>query len=139
MLSPCFSNMKPEKFKSLPSSTNAVESHNRFCKGDHPETLKLAMLSTYKEDMAKTLEVMARQQGLSTTYERLSPTATGHRSKQQSAARRKRRRIIDEDDADGPPDTKKKFQGETPKKSRGRRPRSSQLKELTNFKSHSSK
>ena len=97
------------------------------------------MLSTYKEDMAKTLEVIARQQGLSTTYERLSPTATGQRSKQQSAARRKRRRIVDEDDADGPPDTKKKFLGETPKKSSNRCPRSSKLKELTNFQSHSSK
>ena len=99
-------------------------------------TLKL---STYKDDMAKTLEVMARQQGLSTTYDKLSPTVTGHKSKQQSAARRKRIRIVDEDDTDGPPDTKKKFQGETPKKSRDKRPRSSQLKELTNFKSHSSK
>ena len=116
-----------------------MESHNRFCKGDHPEALKFAMLSTYKENMANTLEVMARQQGLSMTYERLLPTASGHRSKQQSAARRKRRRIVDEDDADGPPDTKKKFQGETPKKSRDRRPQSSQLKELTNFKSRSSK
>lgn len=108
--------MKPEDFNSLPNSTNAVESHNRFCKGDHPETLKLAMLSTYKEDMAKTLEVIACQQGLSTTYKKLLPTAIGQRSKQQSAARRKRRRIVDEDDTDGPPDTKKKFLGETPKR-----------------------
>ena len=69
MLSPCFPNMKPEKCNSLLSTTNAVESHNCFCKGDHPETPKLVMLSTYKEDIAKTLEVMARQQGLSTTYD----------------------------------------------------------------------
>lgn len=30
MLSPCFSDMDAQVFNSLPNSTNAVESHNRF-------------------------------------------------------------------------------------------------------------
>ena len=140
MLSPCYSDMEPDHFHSLPSSTNAVESYNRFSKGDHPEPLKLAMFRTYKEDMAKTLEVMARQKGVSTTFEGTTASATGQRSKQQSEARRKRRRMVyvDDDDADGPPDTKKKFQGETPKKRKGNST-SRKLKDLTNFQSNKGK
>jgi hypothetical protein len=34
------------------------------------------MYRTYKEDMAKILEVMARQKGLSTTYEGTTASAT---------------------------------------------------------------
>ena len=46
---------------------------------------------TYKEDMAKTLEVMARRQGLSTTYDDTSASATGKRSQKQSTATSERR------------------------------------------------
>ena len=134
--------MEPDQFHALPSTTNAVESHNRFSKGDHPEPLKLAMQMTYKEDMAKTMEVMARRQGLSTTYDDTSASATGKRSQKQSTARRKRRRHDenDGDDTDGPPDTKRKFQG-TPKKPKEKstkhRSSGSKLKELTNKKPQS--
>lgn len=125
MLSPCFSDMSAERFNTLPSSTNAVESHNRFSKAEHPESLKLAMFATYKVDMAKTLEVMAKCQGLTTTYENQLPGGSEKRSRQQSEARKKRRRDGDKgDDADGPPDTKRKFQEETPK----RLTRSTQMK-----------
>ena len=48
------------------------------------------MYRTYKEDMAKTLEVMARQKALSTSFEGTTASATGQRSKQQSEARRKK-------------------------------------------------
>ena len=129
--------MEPDHFHSLPSSTNAVESYNQFSKGDHPEPLKLAIFRTYKEDMAKTLEVMARQKGLSTTFEATTPSASGQRSKQQSEARR-RMIYVDDDDADGPPHTKKKFQGETPKKPKGNSA-SRKLKDLTNFQSNKGK
>ena len=41
-------------FDSLPSSTNAVESHNRLCKSEHVQILKVAMLVTYRKDMSIT-------------------------------------------------------------------------------------
>ncbi len=109
MLSACYCSMDPDTFKSLPSSTNAVESYNRFSKTKQPQILKVAMLTTYREDMAKTLQVMARQKGLPTTYEKQSLSARVQRSGKQSAARRKRFRH--DDDAEGPPDTRKKFKG----------------------------
>ena len=118
MLSPCHSDMKPEEFIAFPSSTNAVESHNRFLKGTHPEPLKLAMQMTYQEDVVKILEVMATRQGLPTMYEDPSGRATGHRSKKQSEARRKRRRVVDDNDVDGPPDTKRNFSVKHPKSQR---------------------
>ena len=37
--------MDPETFKELPSSTNAVESHNRFGRPTHPLP---AMMATYR-------------------------------------------------------------------------------------------
>ena len=44
--------MDRQQFEELPTSTNAVESYNRF--GKHRQPLKVAMMATYKEDMAKT-------------------------------------------------------------------------------------
>jgi len=109
MLSPCYNGMDPKQFNKLPSSTNAVESYNRFGKSSHRQALKQAMITTYKEDMAKTLEIMAVSQGLSVTYEDLSDTARTKRSNQQNLARRKRYGDKENEDPDGPPDTKKKF------------------------------
>lgn len=65
MLSHHFSAMSEEEFKSLPTSTNAVESHNQLSKVDKPEILSVALLTTYKIDMASALEPMARNEGLS--------------------------------------------------------------------------
>ena len=64
MLSHHFSAVNEEEFKRLPTSTNVVESHNRFSKIDKPEILCLALLTTYKLDMASALEHMARTEGL---------------------------------------------------------------------------
>ena len=100
--------MDPKQFKELPSSTNAVESHNRFGKSVHRQTLKQAMMTTYKEDMAKTLEIMAVRKGLSVTYDNLTNDGCMKQSSQQNLARQKRYHK-ENDDLDGPPDTKKKF------------------------------
>lgn len=108
MLSPCYNEMDPKLFKELPSSTNAVESYNRFSKSMYRQPLKQAMMATYKEDMAKTLEIIAIRKGLSVTYENLSDSARIKRSNQQNLARQKRYNK-ENDDPDGPPDTKKKF------------------------------
>ena len=111
MLSPCYCAMEPETFTSLPTSTNAVESHNRFSKSDHPEILKIALLSAYKEDIAKCLSVLASQQQLQTVYEDLTPSGRLKRAKKQSKARRKRLADSQENDAFGPPDTNSTFEG----------------------------
>ena len=111
MLSPCYSTMSPTLFQELPSSTNAVESYNRFGRPTHRQPLKLAMLTTYKEDMAKAFQIIACRNGVSTDYNSPSEAARSKRSAKQSMARRKRLRMDDnEDDAKGPPDTTKKNQ-----------------------------
>ena len=102
--------MDKEMVDSLPSLTNAVESHNRLCKSEHVQILKVAMLATYRKDMSITLELMAQSCGLSTTYDGLSQSARAKRAQQQSASRRKRLRQDPEDDPMGPPDSTKDFQ-----------------------------
>ena len=101
--------MDRQQFEELPSSTNAVESHNRFGRSTHRQPLKSAMMATYKEDMAKCLEIMARRRGLATNYDDLSLSARSKRSAQQSHARQKRFRNSENDDPEGPPDTKRSF------------------------------
>ena len=83
MLSPCYSTMSSKLFEDLPSSTNAVESYNRFGRPAQCQPLKLAMLTTYKEDMVKTLEIMAHRKGLSTNYGSPSLVNRSKRSAQQ--------------------------------------------------------
>lgn len=68
MLSHHFSAMDEEEFKRLPTSTNVVESHNRLSKINKLEILCVALLTTYKIDMASALEHMARTEELSTDY-----------------------------------------------------------------------
>jgi hypothetical protein len=67
------------------------------------------MMATYREDMAKVLEVMARRKGLPTSY------AESGRAKcsEQHNSSRKKRMTCETDDPDGPPDTKRKFQSGT--------------------------
>ena len=64
------------------------------------------MMNTYREDMAKALEVLARRQGIFTSYEDISEGGREKRSNKQNLARNKR---VATDDPEGPPDTKKKF------------------------------
>ena len=108
MLCGCHSSMDRQQFEELPTSTNAVESYNRFGKHTHRQPLKVAMMATYKEDMAETLEIMARRQGLTTSYDNQSTSACAKHSSQQNRARQKRLRS-ENDDPEGPPDTKRKF------------------------------
>lgn len=63
MLSLHFSTMSEEEFTSLPTSTNAVESHTQLSKHDKAEILCVALLTTYKIDMATAIEHMARTEG----------------------------------------------------------------------------
>ena len=95
MLSHHFSDMTQEQFKQLPTTTNAVESHNRLSKSGHPEILRIAMLSTYKIDMAATLEHMAKNDGISTSY-----------GDTNAEIKRKRKRKQEDE---GPPDKRKHF------------------------------
>ena len=102
--------MEPKLFEDLPDSTNAVESHNRFGKTTHRQPLKVAMMTTYKEDMLKALLIIASMKGLSTDYTNMSEGARSKRSQQQNKARRKRlHSALQDDDPDGPPDTKRTF------------------------------
>jgi hypothetical protein len=109
MLTPSFAVMDSNQFNDLPNSTNAVESHNRFGKSTHRLPLKLAMMATYREDVAKCLEIMATIRGISTSYEDKTPTGRVKRSQQQNSARRKRL-LSTTDDAQGPPDKRTDFQ-----------------------------
>ena len=95
-------------FYQLPDSTNAVESYNRLCKGPTPDVLSVAMMTTYRLDMAAALQHLAVTSGMSVTYERQTPEARSSRASAQSRARAKRR-LRDIDDAEGPPDKRKDF------------------------------
>ena len=50
MLSSCFSSNGA--FNDILDDTNAMESHNRVSKGTTPDILKVALMTTYKLDMA---------------------------------------------------------------------------------------
>jgi len=108
MLSPHFSMMTEEEFTSLPTSTNAVESHNRLSKHDRAEILSVALLTTYKIDMATVLEHMARNEGLSTSY---IENSAEQRKKSCSAVRKcRQKRKAETENNDGPPDKQRDFQ-----------------------------
>lgn len=85
--------MNKVTFNTLPTSANAVESHNRLSKSAHPDILKVEMMVTYRKGnnniMSTTLESMAQIQGVSTTYDDLTGSARKKRSLQQSDSRRK--------------------------------------------------
>ena len=77
----CHTAMDKETVNRLPSSTNAVKSHNRLSKGTTTDVLRVAMMSTYRIDMSNALEHIARGKGVSTTYEDLTPTSKENRRK----------------------------------------------------------
>lgn len=108
MLSSCFCTMNSDLFENIPSTTNAVESYNRFGKSTQRQPLKIAMMATYREDMARCLEIMASRKGYTTTYECQSNCSRKKRASQHNKARQKRLRR-DCDDPECPPDTKRKF------------------------------
>ena len=111
MLSHHFSIMDEEQFRTLPTSTNAVESHNRLSKADKPEILRVAMLTTYKVDMAMALEHMARSEGMPTSYDDTSGEA---KAKSNLKSRAKRRLEEGSGEDDGPPDKHQHFLNEKP-------------------------
>ena len=82
MLSPCFTEMNEETFKRLPGSTNAVESYNRCSKTGKPDILKVAMMYTYKFDMAAALENLAIAQKITTSYSNMMPDEEGPATEQ---------------------------------------------------------
>ena len=92
--------MSSQKFKELPNSTNAVESYNR---SDHCQPLKVEMMATYREDMAKAFEIMARERGLRTTYEDEKQKVVTRVLTANFSAKRKRVRLQFTDDVDSPP------------------------------------
>uniref|UniRef100_A0A1X7VA94 Uncharacterized protein n=1 Tax=Amphimedon queenslandica TaxID=400682 RepID=A0A1X7VA94_AMPQE len=63
MLSPCFSDMDEKIVNSLLNSTNAVKSHNRFERHLHSLLCRSDMMNTYREDVARALEILAKRQG----------------------------------------------------------------------------
>lgn len=101
MLSCHFAEMSEENFNKLPTSTNAVESHNRLSKANKPEIIRVAMLTTYKVDMSVTLEHMANCEGMRTSYEDTNEEAN---------RRGKKRKRKLESTSEGPPDKNSDFQ-----------------------------
>ena len=107
MLCACYSDN--EAFESLPDTTNVVESHNRASKGKSPDTLKVAMMATYKLDMSAALEHLARTQGIPTSYTDFTPDARAKRAKQANLARSLKRARNQKEETDGPPDKHRDF------------------------------
>ena len=100
MLTANHSVMNKDIFDRLPTTTNAVESHNRLSKNGKPDILRVAMMSMYKIDMSNVLEYLARMQGISTSYvDTTKPTAT----------KRKCKVLADNEEEDGPPDKHRDF------------------------------
>ena len=88
-------------FNKIPDTTNTVKSHNRSSKGSSPDILKVALMSTYKIDMAAALEQLAKRKGITTCYEDLSPASRATRTKVSNKARSRKKAASD--DAEGPP------------------------------------
>lgn len=83
-MSPAFADMDASIFKKLPNSTNAVESYNWLCIGATPDVLSVALMTTYKLDMAAALQYLPVTKGMSVT-----PKARRIRAIAQSNARAK--------------------------------------------------
>ena len=94
-------------FDKIPNTTNAVESHNRCSKGSTPDILKVALMATYKIDMAAALEHLAKRKGITTSYEDLSLASRAARTMVANKARSRKRAASD--DAEGPPDKHRDF------------------------------
>ena len=107
MLCACYSDNKA--FQLLPETTNAVESHNRASKRKSADILKVALMNTYKLDMAAALEHLARNHGIPTTYVDLTHDARAKRVRTANAARSRKRARQEMEETDGPPDKHKDF------------------------------
>lgn len=70
-------------------------------------------METYKIDMMATLEHLAKQTGIPTSYEDLTPSAREKKAKVASTTR-SRKRALHYDDAEGPPDKKQHFSHDKP-------------------------
>ena len=99
MLCACWSENKA--LRKAPSTTNAVESHNRVSKGTSPNILSVAMMTTYRVDMSAALEHLPSSQGIPTSYE-LTPTTRAKCFKTDNKARSRKR--AGNTNRDGPPD-----------------------------------
>ena len=97
--------MGKQSFMKLPSSTNAVESYNRISKQQKPDILKVAMMYTYRQDMAAALENLAISKKVSTTYVGMTPKSRQKVAVRQAKARRKR--LLRSEEDDGPPDKRR--------------------------------
>ena len=102
-------------FNQLSSLAHNVKGRTSAPKSDKPEILSVAMLTTYKVDMAMTLEHMARSEGMPTTYDDTSKEAKAKEAKKVAKARAKRR--LEEGEEDGPPDKHQHFQSDKPSRS----------------------
>ena len=56
--------MTAEQFNKLPTSTNADEAYNQLSKGPSQASLEVAMMATYKMDMAAALRHIAHTKGI---------------------------------------------------------------------------
>jgi len=106
-MSAATSSMDSATFSALPSSTNAVKSLHCFSKGKHPDVLKVALMTTYKVDMACALEHIAATKLIPASYELLTPDVRAARSK--AAKRTRTKRMRDCDSSEGPPDKRSDF------------------------------
>ena len=70
-----------------------------------PDTLSVAMMPTYKLDMAAVLKHLAVTNGMSVAYKQQTPKSCRIRVSAQNSARAKQRRN-EADNAQGPPDKK---------------------------------
>ena len=89
MLASCFSSNSA--FDTIPDITNAVESHNRLSKGPSVDILKVAMMNTYKVDMAAALEHMAKCASILISYDNLSVASRAKRTAAANKARLRKR------------------------------------------------
>ena len=80
--------MGTDTFSKMPTSTIAVETY-RVSKSGSTEPLSVAMLGTYKYDMAATLEHVARQKEISTSDEDMSIDAQRQHVQKQTLAQQK--------------------------------------------------
>ena len=93
MLTANHSVMNKDLFNHLPTTTNAVESHNCLSKNGKQDILRVAMMSTHKIDMSNALECLTGMQGIYTSYVHTTkPTAT----------KRKHKVLTDNEEKDGP-------------------------------------
>lgn len=89
--------MNKDVFERLPATTNAVESHNRLSKSGKTDILRVAMMATYRIDMANAFEHLARKQGVSTSYATLTKPKS------------RKRPMSTNEEQDGPPDKHSDF------------------------------